>query len=83
MYIQHALITGRGEFPVDMLRYDRCAPYTETDSYAIRNAIANAKGPWEITVCRLVAKQTQLWTVARWRSFCANIVPGRSDKVPT
>jgi len=34
---QYAVITGSGDFPLDMLRYDRCCPYQETDSYTIRD----------------------------------------------
>lgn len=80
MFVQTAVIKGRGEFPMDMLRYDRCAPYTETDSYALRDSISKG-GPWEVTVVRYVASKTAKWTVGRWQSFAVDITPGPTTKL--
>ena len=57
-------VTGRGRFPVDMLRYDRCWPvdniglitggYEERSSETYTVKIRSDKAP----------------TVGRWNSFC-------------
>jgi hypothetical protein len=82
MYRQAATIKGRGEFPVDMLRYDRACPYSETDSYTIRNAIAQGDGhEWTISVVRYVSTKDQKWTIASWQSFGVSIIPGLVEKL--
>jgi hypothetical protein len=41
---QAVLVVGGGTFPIDMLRYDSCIPFSEQDSFAIdregRRAVA-------------------------------------------
>lgn len=70
-----AKITGMGEFPLDMLRYDSCSPYSETDSYAIANTFKNFE-KWEIFVkCRPLEKKRSPWTIGRWQSFGVQIEP--------
>jgi len=39
-YVVTYKVTGCGEFPWDMLRYDRSSPYSEADSYRM-----NCSGP--------------------------------------
>jgi hypothetical protein len=60
-------VCGEGRFPLDMLRYDQCAPRTSSDASAIvepnfrlvsLNAYNNA-----------AVNSGQVVTVARWESF--------------
>jgi hypothetical protein len=70
-----AKITGSGEFPIDMLRYDSCSPYSESDSYLISNTFKNYE-KWEIYVkCRPLEKKRSPWTIGRWQSFGVQIEP--------
>ena len=39
MYRANARITGRGPFPLDMLRYDMCFPCTSQDAMTIRESM--------------------------------------------
>lgn len=55
---------GGGEFPVDMLRYDRCYPRASED--AGRLCLGNLDRKEKRTV-ELVSDQTP--TAARWSSF--------------
>jgi hypothetical protein len=68
-----AKISGSGEFPIDMLRYDSCSPYKESDSYLIANTFKRYE-KWEIYVkCRPLDKKRSPWTVDRWKSFGVTI----------
>jgi hypothetical protein len=59
-------VVGRGQFPVDMLRYDACWPKREAeDSISISASFAiHAHGTEEITLIGVKAP-----TEARWESF--------------
>jgi hypothetical protein len=35
--VRHLVVEGRGEFPIDMLRYDSACPDTENDSIAMKS----------------------------------------------
>ena len=66
---QHVVtVQGGGEFPVDMLRYDRLAPYSESDSYAIAESIREGTGKRTVQVTRY-AEARWTPTVGRWESF--------------
>lgn len=83
-------VTGRGEFPLDMLRRDRCFPLDEGEAQRIQflcmGAGPNGEGcannddevdGWKIkTVVRLGTMQRRLWmpTVMRWKSFGWTVV---------
>ncbi len=60
-------VRGIGEFPLDMLRSDRCFPHTGADSISI--------GPYQrgrrtITLAKTTtSKGGQLATLDRWRSY--------------
>lgn len=65
MYVHYAAVKGRSSFPIDMLRYDMCAPLNfdpetrELDTtFGFSDFIVARLGPlfWE-------------WTDARWSSF--------------
>jgi hypothetical protein len=75
MYIQHATVTGRGMFPLDMLRYDRCSPERETDSNDIQRSVQGEYFTWTVQVIRRVNLKTEAWTVDRWQSFGVSLAP--------
>ena len=70
MQTEYRLITGKGDFPVDMLRYDNCFPATEADSYAIAKTFGSY-GEWEICVKKQTPAYGKVrnWTDGRWASF--------------
>lgn len=39
------VVEGRGEFPIDMMRYDSCCPATEMDSGIISRTFVDTSGP--------------------------------------
>jgi hypothetical protein len=53
-------VTGRGSFPLDMLRYDRAWPAYESEISAFA---------WEASTRTLTLRSYQLPTTARWSSF--------------
>jgi len=55
-------VTGTGQFPVDMLRYDSCWPATESDSTRLGGG--PVMEPRSVTVRGLRRP-----TVGRWKSF--------------
>jgi hypothetical protein len=57
-------VTGWGQFPIDMLRYDRATPASEGDSAAITNSFNRPRGA--ITVNLLCPRPP---TQGRWESF--------------
>lgn len=80
-YRHIARISGSGEFPLDMLRYDRCYPYTETDSSIIHTSIQldiNARvSDWTVLVMQYseLKDWQSAWTFGRWKSFCCRVDP--------
>jgi hypothetical protein len=56
-------VKGRGTFPADMLRHDRCWP-VDGDIHAITTEV----GGYEATIT-LCALNRRVITPARWRSF--------------
>lgn len=60
-------VTGRGEFPHDMLRYDSCWPYSISDA-------ARMAGTERRTI-KLQTGQLNSPTVARWDSFGWKVLP--------
>jgi hypothetical protein len=55
------VVEGAGQFPVDMLRYDRCSPYASEDVHWCFASGTNRRS------AMMVAHQPP--TVARWASF--------------
>lgn len=64
-------VTGSGNFPTDMLRYDRCWPRTELDSVKVGIRSLKAAGEREI---RLTSASAKPPTAGRWKSFGWTIV---------
>lgn len=60
------VVEGGGDFPMDMLRYDRCCPYQEADSATI-----GGEGRRQVAV--MVPGGGSL-TEARWESFGWKVV---------
>lgn len=59
------------DFPMDMLRYDRCVPATESDSYRIANALTRDVDSDKMRI-RLASHGRDLFWLphlARWESF--------------
>lgn len=79
-------ISGMGEFPLDMLRYDACWPLCSDDAELIglsqiREFRAEAKKsgkPFIITVCGVIkgfgTGLDSRWTLDRWISFGYRVV---------
>lgn len=63
-------VTGRGPFPVDMLRYDACWPETDAASTMIAESFTdNPKGQIDRYVVALVSNALYSPHVDRWASF--------------
>lgn len=59
------IVRGRGVFPADMLRHDRCYP-VDGDINAVTNCLLAMGSEYEVT---LVAPNRRSITAARWASF--------------
>lgn len=57
-------VKGKGRFPMDMLRYDRCCPDSETDAINMRGREQRT-----IVVCRFSPQAQRAPSIARWQSF--------------
>jgi hypothetical protein len=54
------VVEGRGSFPIDMLRYDRCTPYEQEDVHWMEGTVQRS--------CKLVSHVAPP-TKERWNSF--------------
>lgn len=68
MYESFIVVEGRGTFPMDMLRYDRCFPASELDS-----SIANMDGHRALILCRR-SESSPDPTKGRWNSFGWDVI---------
>lgn len=67
---RHLLIVkGFGSFPIDMLRYDGCIPYSEADAGKIQRTFFAGSSNEEIQVYKITESKVSPWTLARWESF--------------
>ena len=71
LYVHQARVTGFGEFPLDMLRYDACHPATEADTAVIEHSRERRS----VNVEQTSAQRHDPWTVGRWSSFGWTIEP--------
>lgn len=62
-------VEGRGDFPIDMLRYDRARPATERDARKITNSFI--PGAIDKQTIRVVGERC---TTKRWASFNWTVV---------
>lgn len=58
-------VTGKGQFPFDMLRYDSCHPLYESDSRIMRHPC----GDYQIVALGHWGPSSWTPTTSRWRSF--------------
>lgn len=70
-------VTGRGRFPVDMLRYDGAFPHQSGDARKIEQSLDWHRPGTEVYTIRL-RSHTQTPTVERWRTFGWTVEPIRS-----
>jgi len=59
-------VMGSGKFPIDMLRYDRCVPATESDANGIASREAYGRC---IGLIRFSSARRSAPNIARWKSF--------------
>lgn len=69
--------TGKGDFPVDMLRYDRCTPKGQEDAFQLTRAMHG--GPWAEQTVTLMGYHEP--TADRWASFGWTISEPTSEKM--
>ncbi len=70
-HVKHFTVEGVGEFPLDMLRYDRCWPKTgfDVDRMALDHSVTRAV---ELVTHR--RPQQEVATIDRWHSFGWTVV---------
>lgn len=71
-YRHVVVVTGLGQFPVDMLRYDCCFPATESDSELIEGSAGTVmlgKRPVLIKKTSRFKSVDRAFSLERWRSF--------------
>ncbi len=73
---------GGYAFPIDMLRYDDCWPFTADDAREIESSLEGGKPTDQHVVfveTRTLSK-LEPWTVSRWISFGADIEHTLTEK---
>ena len=69
---QSFVVSGSGQFPTDMLRYDYCYPASSDDAVNMLEdkyiPIADRR-PRQVKMARMVSKRDIQPTAARWASF--------------
>jgi hypothetical protein len=63
-------VVGKGTFPLDMLRYDKCCPATEPDTYTI----GRISGERKVDLERFSREPRRGPSFARWESFGWKVV---------
>lgn len=63
-YTHEATVSGSGEFPFDMLRYDACFPATEAETGRMME-----RGVRDVRVRAMSTNKHAPWTTPRWESF--------------
>lgn len=64
-------VSGKGRFPIDMLRYDNCTPAKECDAHMI--ALVDTSTAAQIRLYRYSPEGTKA-TEARWKSYGWSVV---------
>lgn len=75
-----AKVQGRGTFPIDMLRYDRCSPFRESDSAMMDGH--QGERTVEVIAIREGANRNanyRPFCAERWQSFGWRIIDIRRD----
>lgn len=77
-YVHRAIVvlSSVSRFPIDMLRYDRCTPATESDSHSIEDSFdsRDVRGPIgkrEVGISKYSEHKDwdKAFTTDRWKSF--------------
>lgn len=79
--VTEIVVTGRGEIPLDMLRFDRCSPASSDDVSAILNGRADHRIAVEIRLYRFSPDGSKA-TVARWHSFGWDVISDTGTATP-
>jgi len=81
MFYHILTLEGRGRFPLDMLRYDRCFPHRQEDVSALD---AEPGENWKCQVVQYTTTRQHRFTPARWSSFSvgADVLNIQTGKVP-
>lgn len=66
-------VSGFGRFPISMLRFDTCWPYTDADANAIEESYTSG-GRWTVT---LQTEARHAPTDGRWDSFNCKVEDDR------
>jgi hypothetical protein len=78
-YVHYAkLVQGVGAFPIDMLRYDHCAPLNFDPETLQINPLMGFDTP---VVARASDRKDPDWTHERWRSFTWDVEPMRTERL--
>ncbi len=64
-------VRGKGTFPYDMLRYDRCWPATEEDSHMMH---WNAAREIRLSTASYDGNNQSAPTIGRWNSFLWRVI---------
>ncbi|HTE37507.1 MAG TPA: hypothetical protein VK634_19765 [Reyranella sp.] len=67
LYSIKFVVEGRGQFPIDMLRYDQCYPDSQDDSAAIGDGYVGSTR--RAVLCTDNVNMNWQPNVARWASF--------------
>lgn len=71
-WMHYAIVQGRSQFPVDMLRYDGCVPVNfslQEHKYGTKAQIDEVFGMKELLVAAISERKAEPWTYDRWSSF--------------
>ena len=66
-------VVGRGDFPTDMLRYDRAYPANTEDALRIAPSRYADPSNWDTRKVELISQN--LPTIGRWESFGWQVIP--------
>ena len=75
IYEWFLVVEGRGQFPVDMLRYDSAFPYREEDSSRVQPHVGERR---RVVLCRRGVNESS-GSSARWSSFGWTVVRATTD----
>lgn len=70
LYVFEFTVRGRGEFPIDMLRYDQCCPKSQDDVRTMVDRLTER----EVRL-RMFSGSREGPTEERWASFGWPVVP--------
>jgi hypothetical protein len=75
----HATVSFTGEFPIDMLRYDRCYPRAQIDVDVIISSLNRITCRDEVKIVHLErfveTGSIRPWEIARWKSMGCDLKP--------